>query len=242
MRDSPRRAVRRAVGPAGRRVTTVRRVHGRPRNRVRPTDPTGILHIYLRIVDSVRPAHGGGHERRFYRKVYAARSVSIEHAFYRGGRPRPRRSSQNQARTAIGMDGTHNKLDARMTSTPMVAPIIDCRRTSSREHRAPAAQREPRTPRTDDSHTTEILATYRPLPRPSGFCHAGQLPRAAEGRPLTERALLSEASIFSVRMRPSLSNSGHPSSSSSLREPRSTQSSSPMRDPLMHSCERESVS
>jgi len=46
------------------------------------------------------------------------------------------------------MDGTHIKLDARMTSTPMVAQIIDCRRTSSREHRAPAAQREPRTPRT----------------------------------------------------------------------------------------------
>ena len=125
------------------------------------------------------------------------------------------------------------------------AQIIDCRRTSSREHRAPA-QREPRTPRTDDSHTTEILATYRPLPRPSGFCHAVQLPCAAEGRPLTERALISEASIFSVRMRPSLSNSGHPSSSSSLRETRSTQSSSPMRsrqrDPLMHSCERKSVS
>ena len=82
------------------------------------------------------------------------------------------------------------------------AQIIDCRRTSSREHRAPA-QREPRTPRTDDSHTTEILATYRPLPRPSGFCHAGQLPRAAEGRPLTERALLfgvNMALLFGVNM------------------------------------------
>jgi hypothetical protein len=28
---------------------------------------------FLRIVDSVRPAHGGGHERRFYRKVYTLR-------------------------------------------------------------------------------------------------------------------------------------------------------------------------
>lgn len=157
----------------------------RPRHRAyavpAPRNPSTAPHRDSHVSHSVRPAHGGGHERRFYRKVYAARSVSVARHAFRGGRPAtPAELSKSSAH---GMDGTHIKLDARMTSTPMVAQIIDCRRTSSREHRAPAAQREPRTPRTDDSHTTEILATYRPLPRPSGFCHAGQLPRATDRSP-----------------------------------------------------------
>lgn len=104
LRPSPRTRTRtRNTGVPGNRVTTPHRAFSRF------------------SFDSVRPAHGGGHERRFYRKVYAARSnaFGICSMLFGGGRPRPRRSSQNQARKA--WDGTHIKLDARMTSTPMVA-------------------------------------------------------------------------------------------------------------------------